>query len=274
MIQYQNLVNQVLLHGMQTSDRTGVGTTSIFGTRMEFDLQKGFPAVTTKKLAWKGVVAELLWFLSGSTNVYKLSEIQHGDPTKPNIWSANYEKQAKDLGYSHGELGPVYGAQFHSHNQLQNFIQGLKDNPTSRRHIISLWNPSEIDDMALPPCHGLTIQGYINDQNELSLQWYQRSVDVFLGLPYNIASYALFTHILAQIVGCKVGKLIFVGGDTHVYNNHMVQCETLVSRQPRSLPTLEMPSFSTLSECLENGVTEFKLLDYNPHDAIPAPMAV
>lgn len=271
---YINLINEILLTGEQTDDRTGVGTTSIFGTHLEFDLRKGFPAVTTKKLFWEGVVAELLWFLEGSTNVFRLSEIQHKDRTKPNIWTGNYNKQAKDLGYSGGDLGPVYGQQFHHENQLNNFIEGLKTNPSGRRHIISLWNPSEIDDMALPPCHGLTIQGFINSNNELSMQWYQRSVDTFLGLPYNIASYALFTHIVAKLVGCTVGKLIFVGGDTHIYSNHANQCGQLISREPMTPPTLQLPEFDSLEECLNYGVEDFKLVGYKHHESIRAPMAV
>jgi thymidylate synthase len=271
---YINLINEILLKGEQTEDRTGVGTTSIFGTRLEFDLRKGFPAVTTKKLFWEGVVAELLWFLEGSTNVYRLSEIQHGNRDTPNIWTSNYNKQAVGMGYSGGELGPVYGEQFHNENQLNNFITGLRSNPSGRRHIISLWNPSEIDDMALPPCHGLAIQGFINANNELSIQWYQRSVDSFLGLPYNIASYALFTHIIAQIVGCNVGKLIFVGGDTHIYSNHTNQCGELVTRKPYDLPTLEIPSFTSLEDCLLYGVKDFKLVNYKHHESIRAPMAV
>jgi thymidylate synthase len=271
---YQDLINEILLSGEQTDDRTGIGTTSLFGTRLEFDLRKGFPAVTTKKLHWAGVVAELLWFLSGSTCVYTLSNILHGDPTRDNIWTANYEKQAKDLGYTQGDLGPVYGAQFHHEDQLNNFIKGLKQEPDSRRHIISLWNVKDIDDMALPPCHGLTIQGHINKNNELSLQWYQRSIDTFLGLPFNIASYALFTHIVAQLVGCKVGKLIFTGGDTHIYNNHTSQCGELVSREPLGLPTLKLPEFKTLDECLSYSPGDFVLEGYNHHKAIQAPMAV
>ena len=274
MKQYQALINKILLEGQQTDDRTGVGTTAIFGTRLELDLRKGFPAVTGKKLFWEGVKAELEWFIEGSTNVYRLSEIQYGDSTRSNIWTANYNKQAKALGYSGGELGPVYGQQFHHEDQLNKFIKGLKENPSSRRHLITLWNPSEIEDMALPPCHGIAIQGFLNSDNELSVQWYQRSVDSFLGLPYNIASYALFTHIVAQIVGCKVGKLIFVGGDTHIYNNHVSQCEELVSRIPFDPPTLSMPEFSTLEEYLHCRIEDFKLVNYKHHEAIRAPMAV
>jgi thymidylate synthase len=174
MKQYIDLVNQILLEGEKTTDRTGVGTKSIFSTRLEFDLRKSFPAVTCKKLFWKGVVAELLWFLSGSTNVYDLSLIQHGDPSVPNIWTANYENQGKALGHRGGNLGPVYGEQFHNANQLNDFISRIKNDPHSRRHIISLWNPKELPNMALPPCHGLVIQAHVNSNNELSMQWYQR----------------------------------------------------------------------------------------------------
>lgn len=274
MKQYKNLITEILLEGEHTKDRTGVGTKSIFGTRMEFNLRKSFPAVTTKKLFWKGVVAELLWFLSGSTNVNELSNIQYGDPTRSNIWTANYENQGKALGYINGELGPVYGAQFHHHNQLNDFIEGIRSNPHSRRHIISLWNPEEIEDMSLPPCHGLTIQAHVNSKNELSIQWYQRSVDVFLGLPYNIASYALFTHMIAQICGLEVGTLIFCGGDTHIYMNHMSQCEELLSRSPMNAPQVEIPWFASLEELIHQPVDNFKLLNYRHSGAILAPMAV
>ena len=171
---YKNLVHEILLTGDISEDRTGVGTTSVFGTKLTWDLSEGFPAVTSKKLAWNAVTSELKWFLEGSTNVDRLREIQHGKgSTKPTIWDANYENQGVALGYSNGELGPVYGAQFHHENQLHNFIEGLKNNPNSRRHIISLWNPSDIDDMALPPCHGLVIQGNVRE-GKLDIQWYQR----------------------------------------------------------------------------------------------------
>lgn len=270
MKQYQELIHKILLDGDCSEDRTGVGTTSLFGTRMEFNLKEGFPALTTKRLAWKSVVGELMWFLEGSTNINRLNEIQN---TKRNIWTANYEKQAKDLGYTEGELGPVYGFQFHHENQLNNFIKGIQLNPDSRRHIISLWNPSDTEDMALPPCHGLTIQAYVQ-AGELSIQWYQRSVDSFLGLPFNIASYALFTHIIAKICNLKVGKLIFCGGDTHIYNNHTDQCGELLSRDPLRLPTLSMPNFRTLHQCLSFTPEDFKLNNYTPYPPIMAPMAV
>lgn len=272
---YKQLIHDILLTGETSMDRTGTGTISKFGSRLEWDLAKGFPATTTKTLAWKSVVSELLWFLSGSTNTNDLREILHGSRTEGRtIWDANFEHQAVNLGYLNGDLGPVYGAQFHHNNQLNNFIEGIKNNPKSRRHIISLWNTDDLKDMALPPCHGLVIQAFVSNDNKLSIQWYQRSVDSFLGLPFNIASYALFTHILASILGLGVGKLIYVGGDTHIYTNHVSQCEELLSRKPLPLPSLEMPSFSTIDEVIITPISSFKLTDYKSHGSIKADMAV
>ena len=250
---YKQLIHDILLTGEASMDRTGTGTISKFGSRLEWDLAKGFPATTTKTLAWKSVVSELLWFLSGSTNTNDLREILHGSRTEgKTIWDANFEHQAVNLGYLNGDLGPVYGAQFHHNNQLNNFIEGIKNNPKSRRHIISLWNTDDLKDMALPPCHGLVIQAFVS----------------------NIASYALFTHILASILGLGVGKLIYVGGDTHIYTNHVSQCEELLSRKPLPLPSLEMPSFSTIDEVIITPISSFKLTDYKSHGSIKADMAV
>lgn len=270
---YQRLLGDVLLFGNETLDRTGVGTISHFGTNLSFDLQKGFPAVTTKTLQWKGVVAELLWFLSGSTNVHTLSKIQFNNPDKPNIWTANYKKQGRALGYSEGELGPIYGAQFHHNSQLHNFIHRIKEDPTSRRHIISLWNTDDLPKMTLPPCHGLVIQAHVQS-GRLNMQWYQRSVDSVLGLPYNIASYALFTHIVAELCGLLPGTLFFCGGDTHIYSNHLEQVNTIITREVRKLPTLIMPEFTSISQACSKPVGDFKLEGYDPHPAIYAPMAV
>lgn len=271
----QRLVQDVTLTGSSSDDRTGVGTTSVFGTRLQWDLHRGFPATTCKKLAWKSVVSELLWFMEGSTNVDRLREILHGkDSNKSTIWDANYENQGKALGYSEGELGPVYGAQFHHENQLHNFIEQIKVNPNSRRHLITLWNPSDIPDMTLPPCHGIAIQANVNKDGTLDMQWYQRSVDIFLGLPFNIASYALFTHIIARLTGLTPGKLIFIGGDTHIYNNHVDQCEEYITRKPYKLPELIMPNFNTLEEVLSCSVSDFELLNYKSHGTIKAPMAI
>lgn len=272
---FKYLISDILLTGEESDDRTGVGTVSIFGTRLEWDLQKGFPATTTKKLAWKGVVSELIWFLSGSTNVEDLRKILHGEGSeKSTIWDANYENQAKALGYSEGELGPVYGQQFHHENQLNNFIEGLRTDPKSRRHIISLWNPSDLEDMALPPCHGLVIQAYVSKGNTLNIQWYQRSVDTFLGLPFNIASYALFTHILASILGMNVGKLTFVGGDTHIYKDHIEQCGEIMRRETYKLPTLAIPKFTSIEEVIATPISEFKLEGYEHHAALTGNMSV
>jgi thymidylate synthase len=178
------------------------------------------------------------------------------------------------LGYSDGELGPVYGCQFHHENQLNNFIEGIKANPTSRLHIISLWNPSDIDDMALPPCHGLVIQAYVTRDGYLDIQWYQRSVDVFLGLPFNIASYALFTHIIASICDLKPRKLRFIGGDVHVYSNHLDACATQFGRKPKPLPKLEIPQHKDLESFIKTPLDQFKLVGYEPYPTITAPMAV
>jgi thymidylate synthase len=272
---YLNILERVLKHGEPSDDRTGVGTLSCFGEVLDFDLTRSFPAPTTKTLAWKSVVSELKWFLSGSTNVNDLRQILHGSYTEGRtIWDDNYENQAKAMGYINGELGPVYGYQFHHENQLNNFIEGIKTNPKSRRHIITLWNPSDIEDMALPPCHGLVIQAYVSSDGYLDIQWYQRSVDVFLGLPFNIASYALFTHIIANICNLKPRRLRFVGGDVHIYKNHIEACKEQLSRQYRPAPTLYIPKHKDLDSYLMTPLNEFKLLNYNPHPTIKAPMAI
>ncbi len=272
---YLELMHDVRHNGEDSDDRTGVGTRSLFGTKLDWDLREGFPAPHTKQLAWKAVKGELFWFLSGSTNVYDLAMLTHGDVTKPTIWTANYENQAKALGYKEGHLGPVYGEQFYYCNQLNNFIQGIIATPNSRRHIITLWNPKEIDAMALPPCHGLVIQANISKEGYLDMTWYQRSVDVFLGLPFNIASYALLQHIIAEICGLEVRKLTFMGGDTHVYNNHFDAVDEQLSRQEaETKPTLVMPKFKHLREYIYSNIDDFVLENYNPMPAIKAPMAV
>lgn len=269
-----------MLDGVNTKDRTEVGTKSVFGTRLEWDLTKGFPAVTTKSLAWNAVVSELLWFLSGSSNVEDLRTRTHGpDTNKFTIWDANYEEQGKALGYTNGDLGPVYGHQWRNFNgvdQIVELIQSIKNGKStgvhSRRNMVTAWNVAELPAMALPPCHH-TFQVYVTPSNELSLMWHQRSVDTFLGLPFNIASYALLTHILAQLCGCTVSKLIFTGGDTHIYNNHMRAIEELLNRRPLKSPTILMPSFSSLEELLSLNSKEFKLENYQHGGVILAPMA-
>lgn len=283
MLNYKLLINDILTYGDKTQDRTGVGTLSKFGTTMRWNLQDGFPAVTTKRLAWKAVVSELLWFMSGSTNVEELRDrlVTDERPFPKTIWDDNYENQGKALGYTDGELGPVYGAQWRGTtngiDQLENVIMGLQndlENGTrGRRHLVNAWNVADLDKMTLPPCH-MMFQFYLNSKNELSLQWYQRSVDVFLGLPFNIASYALLTHIVANIIGAEVGELIFVGGDTHIYTNHVDACNELLHNSPRELPTLVMPKYRSLQPYIAADIDQFKLEGYNPHATIKAPMAI
>lgn len=278
---YLNLIHKVILEGEDSNDRTGVGTKSIFGTRMEWDLKKGFPAVTCKTLAWKSVVSELLWFLSGSSNLEDLRTRLHGYGTdKFTIWDANYENQGRALGYRNGDLGPVYGHQWRDFNgvdQIKNLITSiLIGNATgvhSRRNIVTSWNVSDIPKMTLPPCHH-TFQVHVTKNKELSLMWHQRSVDVFLGLPFNIASYALLTHILAKITNCTVGKLIFTGGNTHIYKNHMTAISELITRVPGTLPELVIPSLTDLDSALQSPIGDFVLKNYNPQGKIVAPMAI
>lgn len=304
MKQYHDALQYILETGEDVSDRTGVGTRTVFGYQMRFDLSKGFPAVTTKKLAWRSVVSELLWFLEGSTDERRLAEILHGTRAldKSTIWTANADKQGVELGYRNDsevkELGPVYGYQWRKWNtyqerknmgpahlggtrvatdkfeidQIQNTIELIKNNPDSRRIILSAWNVSDIDKMALPPCHTMSQFRVIN--GKLNCQLYQRSADMFLGVPFNIASYSLLTHMLAQICGLKVGDFIWTGGDCHIYQNHFEQVNQQLERQPRELPQLSMPTFSSLEELLQTKTDNYKLLNYNPMDSIKAPMAV
>ncbi|HFG0931975.1 TPA: thymidylate synthase [Klebsiella pneumoniae] len=286
MKQYQDLIKHILTDGYDTDDRTGTGTRAVFGTKIRFDLTRGFPAVTTKKLAWKACISELLWFLSGSTNVDDLRERTHGSRDQgKTIWDENYETQARQLGYMDGALGPVYGKQwrdFGGIDQLKLVINRIKQMPTDRRQIVSAWNPAEIDKMALPPCHCFYQFNVRNGY--LDLQWYQRSVDVFLGLPFNIASYAALVHIVAKMCNLIPGDLVFSGGNTHIYMNHMEQCEEVLRREPKELCNLEI----TWPSNFENWPTEtqldwvtgsmthkdFKLQGYESHPAITAKMAV
>ena len=277
MKQYLELVKKILDQGEPRSDRTGVGTKSIFGTSLVFDLTKGFPAVTTKKLAWRAVCAELLWFLEGSTNERRLCEILHGtrDPSKRTIWTDNFEKQGKDLGYTDGNLGPVYGKQWRNFNgvdQIANVINEIKTNPTSRRLIVSAWNPKDIPAMALPPCH-LLFQFFVSGSN-LDAIWYQRSIDVGIGLPFNIASYALLTYIIASITGLTPRTLKFFGGDTHIYNNQIEALQTQVRRVPLPLPQLKMPKIESLEDLKKVKVTDFVLENYTYHEPLKMKMAV
>jgi len=275
--QYLDSLIHILEKGEDVNDRTGVGTLSVFGYQMRFNLQDGFPAVTTKRLAWRSVVGELLWFLEGSTDERRLAEITHGTRAadKKTIWTANAQKQGAALGYTDGELGPVYGKQwrdFGGVDQISNIINQIKNNSDSRRIILSAWNPTELDQMTLPPCHTLTQFKIV--KGKLSCQLYQRSADMFLGVPFNIASYSLLTHMLAHICELKVGEFIWTGGDCHIYSNHLDQVVEQVSRKPQELPYLVMPPFCDLETLLNTRVSDYKLINYNPMSSIKAEMAV
>ncbi len=288
MKQYIKALEHILDKGKQRGDRTGIGTRGVFGYQMRFDLRNGFPAVTTKKLAWKSVVSELLWFLEGSTDERRLAEIHFGKSRKEivdkkTIWTANANKQGVELGYTNNEtqkeLGPVYGKQWRSwgkdtggEDQIKKIIFDLKNNPNSRRHIVSAWNVEKIDKMALPPCHTM-FQFHVQD-NELSCQLYQRSADMFLGVPFNVASYALLTHIISNILKLQPGDFIWTGGDCHIYNNHFEQVKEQVARKPKTAPTLEMPNFKNIESVIASKPKDFKLVNYEPMDSIKAPMAV
>jgi thymidylate synthase len=288
MKQYLEALEHILENGKDRSDRTGVGTRGVFGYQMRFDLRKEFPAVTTKKLAWKSVVSELLWFLEGSSDERRLAEIHYGKPReelvgKTTIWTANADNQAKNLGYKNTDtekdLGPVYGHQWRTWDsqlgyvdQIAGVLESLKFDPDSRRHIVSAWNADRVPVMALPPCHTM-FQFYVQD-GELSCQLYQRSADMFLGVPFNIASYSLLTHMFAQLLDLKVGDFVHTIGDAHIYQNHMEQVKQQLERKPRTGPTLVMPKFTTLDELIATKPTDYVLEGYNPMESIKAPMAV
>lgn len=286
MKQYLDALQYILDNGENVKDRTGVGTRTVFGYQMRFNLQEGFPAVTTKKLAWRAVVGELLWFLEGSTDERRLAEITFEKSrvylsNKTTIWTANADVQGVNLGYRNDsiakELGPVYGFQWRNFNadgvdQIEWLINEIKTNPDSRRLILSAWNPNQIDQMALPPCHTMAQFKVIN--GKLSCQLYQRSADMFLGVPFNIASYALLTHMIAQISDLGVGDFVHTIGDAHIYLNHMDQVEQQLKRKPMAHPTLEMPEFKNLKELLTTAPSQYKLQNYNPMPSIKAPMAV
>lgn len=288
---YLDALKNILANGEDRSDRTGVGTKSLFGLQLRFNLEDGFPAITTKKLAWKACVSELLWFIEGSGDEFRLKEILHGDrySDKKTIWSDNAKADywvKKRMQRHPGDLGRVYGVQWRrwrrpvvrinkvvlqNHDQLLELIKGLKEDPTSRRHIISAWNPGELDYMALPPCH-MMAQFYVSKDKKLSCQMYQRSADMFLGVPFNIASYALFTHMLAQVCGLGVGELIIVLGDAHIYNNHIEQVTEQIKRKPLPMPALKLnPNVEVITDF---EMEDIELVDYKSHDAIAAPMAV
>lgn len=264
MRQYLELLKHVIDQGRPKPDRTGTGTHSVFGYQMRFDLQDGFPLLTTKKLHMKSIVYELLWFLRGETNVGYLNK------HRVTIW----DEWADET----GELGPIYGRQWRSWpagdgqsiDQISDVIQQIRDDPDSRRLIVSAWNVADISQMALPPCH-LMFQFYVAD-DRLSCQMYQRSADLFLGVPFNFASYALLTMMVAQVSGLRPGEYIHTFGDVHLYRNHMEQARTQLSRKPRSLPRMRLnPSVESIFDFTYD---DFELLDYDPQPHIPAPVAI
>ena len=264
MKQYLDLMQKVLNEGQKKSDRTGTGTLSIFGHQMEFDLSDGFPLVTTKKVHLKSIVHELIWFLQGSTNISYLKE------NGVSIWDEWADEK--------GDLGPVYGAQWRSWpdgnngtiDQIQNLIQGIKTNPDSRRHIVSAWNPALVDEMALPPCHSL-FQFYVANE-KLSCQLYQRSADIFLGVPFNIASYALLTHMVAHVCNLKTGKFVHTFGDAHLYLNHLDQAKLQLSRDTKMLPQLKLNS--EVKNIFDCKFEDIESINYESHPSISAPIAV
>tara|TARA_R110000796_G_scaffold46127_4_gene111599 strand:- start:5464 stop:6402 length:939 start_codon:yes stop_codon:yes gene_type:complete len=298
MFDYERLLRVIMESGKDVDDRTGTGTRSIFGHQMRFNLQDGFPAVTTKKLAWKSVVGELLWFLEGSTDERRLAELTYGKSTlelqgKKTIWTDNADNQGKELGYYNSfvrkELGPVYGHQWRSFGKIGEYFPGIhesvdqikwlineiKTNPNSRRLILSAWNPNQTDKMALPPCHVMS-QFRVYD-GELSCSLYQRSADAFLGVPFNIASYALLTHIIARECGLEVGELVHSIGDAHIYNNHIEQVNEQLSRAPYPAPELNIDKSFKLSlqdDYPLDSVSKFVLTKYLHHDTIKAVMAI
>jgi len=304
MKQYLDLLQDILDNGEIKDDRTGIGTISVFGRSVRFDLRGSFPAVTTKKLAWRACKGELLWFIEGSQDERRLAEITHGKKEgTTTIWTPNaLAPYWQDKAKFEGDLGRVYGVQWrswktytlkryedyveHDENattyfdakvtedsvdQLANLIEGLKRDPNGRRHILNAWNVAELEQMALPPCHVMS-QFYVNKNRELSCHMYQRSVDVFLGLPFNIASYALLTHLIAQCCNMKVGELIISTGDTHIYQNHIEQVREQLTRAPLLLPKLWLnPDIKDIDKFT---MDDIQLEDYKSYDSIKAQMAV
>lgn len=260
---YLNQLQKILTEGDNKTDRTGTGTISLFGLNMRFDVSERFPLLTTKKMFTKGIIHELIWFLSGNTNIKYLTD------HNVHIWD--------EWANEHGDLGPVYGHQWRSWeasdgrtiDQIKDLIMNLKSNPHSRRHIISAWNVGALDQMALPPCH-LLFQFYVAN-NKLSCSLYQRSCDMFLGVPFNIASYSLLLHMVAQQTGFEVGEFVWFGGDCHIYNNHIDAVKTQLSREPLQQPTLLLRKAKSL---FDYTIEDFNFLDYNHHPSIKAPIAV
>ena len=288
MRQYLNLIQNVLDNGIKKEDRTGTGTISYFGQQMRYNLNEGFPLVTTKKVHLKSIIHELLWFISGDTNIkylvdndvriwndwpyaaYQKSEEFQGETIEE---FAAKIKESDEFAEKWGKLGPVYGKQwrdFAGVDQLEDLINQIKNNPTSRRLIISAWNPAQIKDMALPPCHCF-MQFYVND-GKLSCQLYQRSADIFLGVPFNIASYSLFTMMIAQVTGLGLGDFVHTIGDAHIYLNHLEQVDRQLKREPRVLPKMIInPNVKSIYDFKYD---DFELVDYNPHKGIKGKVAV
>lgn len=283
--QYLKLLQKTLLEGEERKDRTGVGTIGLFGTQMRFDLRKGFPLLTTKKMAWKSIVEELLWFIQSDTDANHLRE------KGVHIWDGNSTREFLDkrgLDYPEGELGPIYGRQWRNWgapypmyenspsgiDQLAQIIHTLKTDPTDRRMIVSAWNVTDIEKMALPPCH-ILFQFWVSQKdNSLSCQMYQRSCDLFLGVPFNIASYSLLTHLIARVTGFEVGEFIWIGGDTHIYKNHVDAVKEQLTRTPYPFPRLILPEVTSLKEIEKLSYKDMKLIEYVTHPKIKAEMAV
>lgn len=290
MKQYLDLVKDILENGHVRKDRTGTGTISVFGRQLRFDMTKGFPIVTTKKVFFRSVVSELLWFLEGSSNEHRLAEILRSKPydeipldKRRTIWTDNFNKQGKDLGYENGDLGPVYGHQWRNWNgidQIQNVIDTIKNNPFSRRILVNAWNVSDLEKMALPPCH-LMFQFYVEpDENgkpsKLSLCWTQRSVDVALGLPFNIASYSLLLCLVAKVTNLEPHEVICNLGDTHIYLDHIEPLKQQLQNKLYELPTLKIPDIKDLNiETIKQlKVDDFILENYQCNNSIKMKMSV
>ena len=284
---YLDLLQYILESGDEKDDRTNTGTISSFGHQLTFDLDEGFPAVTTKSLAWKGVVSELLWFLEGSSDERRLAEIRFSknrdqltDLSKySTIWTDNADNQGVALGYENNdlkkELGPVYGVQWRDWggvDQIKELLQNIQENPDGRRHILSAWNVGKINEMALPPCHVMS-QFYVN-KGAISCHMYQRSADMFLGVPFNIASYSLLLCIFGKILNLKPKRFVHSFGDAHIYKNSIDQVKEQIAREPLPLPTLNLPDIKSLEDIHRYSIDEFKLENYEHHPAIKAKMAV